>query len=130
VNRVVLDASALLAILNDERGTEIFNQRLDLLENATMSAVNVAEAHAKIVMSGMDPGDAWSVVTAPISEIVDFSADQAKICGGLALRTKSLGLSLGDRACLSLGMVLDAPVYTADRAWKKLDLSITIHVIR
>jgi ribonuclease VapC len=39
-------------------------------------------------------------------------------------------LSLGDRACLALGMVLKAPVYTADRSWKNLKLGIKIHVIR
>ena len=126
----MLDASVLLAILNEERGSEIFAKRLDLLENAAMSAVNIAEAHAKIVKSGMDPESAWEAVIVPVSEVVDFSAEQAKICGSLALQTMSIGLSLGDRACLSLGMVLNAPVYTADRAWKKLNLGIAIHVIR
>jgi PIN domain nuclease of toxin-antitoxin system len=41
-----------------------------------------------------------------------------------------LGLSLGDRACLALALELNAPVYTADRAWKNLNLGIRIHVIR
>jgi len=126
----VLDSSALLAILNDESGAEIFSRRLDLLENATMSAVNVAEAYAKIVKSGMDPEDAWNAVTAPIAEIREFAADQAKISGGLVPHTSSLGLSLGDRACLALGIALNAPIYTADRAWKKLDVGILIHLIR
>jgi len=45
-------------------------------------------------------------------------------------QTRSLGLSLGDRACLALGIVLKAPIYTADRAWKDLRLKVSIHVIR
>jgi ribonuclease VapC len=130
VSRIVLDSSALLAIVNNERGAEIFSSQLDLLENATMSAVNVAEAYTKIVKSGMDPENAWNVVTVPISEIANFASDQAKVCGQLVLHTSSLGLSLGDRACLALGIVLDAPIYTADRAWKKLNLGVPIHVIR
>ena len=35
-------------------------------------------------------------------------------------QTRALGLSLGDRACLALGLALKAPVYTADKSWKKL----------
>jgi ribonuclease VapC len=39
-------------------------------------------------------------------------------------------LSLGDRACLALGLALKSPVYTAERSWKKLKLDVRIHVIR
>ena len=46
------------------------------------------------------------------------------------LQTRALGLSLGDRACLALAVALNAPVYTADRTWKKLKLGTRIHVIR
>jgi ribonuclease VapC len=48
----------------------------------------------------------------------------------LAAQTRALGLSLGDRACLALGLALKAPVYTADKSWKKLKVSVRIHVIR
>ena len=63
---------------------------------------------------------AWEDATSPIVEIVPFNADQARICGDLVTQTKPLGLSLGDRACLALAIALDAPVYTAERMWKKL----------
>ncbi|MFY9682030.1 MAG: type II toxin-antitoxin system VapC family toxin [Candidatus Sulfotelmatobacter sp.] len=126
----MLDTSALLAILHDEPGSQLFTQQFDLLENAVMSAVNVAEAYGKLVGRGIGPGDAWEAVTAPVPEIIDFDKEQAKIAGGLLLQTRSLGLSLGDRACLALGIALRAPVYTADRAWKDLRLKVSIHVIR
>jgi ribonuclease VapC len=128
VSRIVLDASALLAVLHDEPGAEIFSQQSDLLENAMVSAVNVAEAHGKLVGLGIATDDAWEAVIAPANEIVVFDAQQARIAGGL--QTRALGLSLGDRACLALGIVLKAPVYTADRAWKGLKLGVPIHVIR
>lgn len=128
--RIVLDASALLAILNQEPGSEIFTEQFELLESARMSAVNVAEAYGKLVAVGIDPEDAWEAVTAPVSEIVDFDKDQAKMAGSLLPQTRSLGLSLGDRACLALAIALGAPVYTADRAWKNLRLRISIHIIR
>ena len=95
-----------------------------------MSAVNMAEVYGKLVTRGIGPEDAWEAVIAPIPEILDFDKEQAKIAGWLQPQTRSLGLSLGDRACLALGIVLKAPVYTADRAWRNLILKIAIHVIR
>jgi PIN domain nuclease of toxin-antitoxin system len=62
--------------------------------------------------------------------VAAFSGEQARITGSLVDQTRSLGLSLGDRACLALGLHLGAPVYTADRAWKKLKLGIPIHLLR
>jgi PIN domain nuclease of toxin-antitoxin system len=130
MSRVVLDTSALLAILHEEPGSQVFTQQFDLLENVAMSAVNVAEAYGKLVDRGIGPRDAWEAVIAPVPEIIDFDKEQAKIAGRLLTQTRSLGLSLGDRACLALGMALGAPVYTADRAWRDLRLKVSIHVIR
>lgn len=130
MNRIVLDTSALLAILQEEPGAEIFNQQLELLQNATMSAVNISEAYGKLVGRGIRPEEAWEAVTAPVPEILKFDTEQAKIAGRLQPQTRSLGLSLGDRACLALGLALKAPVYTADQEWKKLRLEVSIHVIR
>lgn len=130
MSRIVLDTSALLAILHDEPGAEVFTQQLDLLESATMSTVSIAEAYGKLVGSGIGSEDAWQAVIAPIPETVNFDTEQAKIAGRLLLQTRSLGLSLGERACLALGIALKAPIYTADRAWKRLRLGVPIHVIR
>jgi ribonuclease VapC len=130
VSRIVLDTSALLAILNGEPGAEMFNQTSDLLEEAAMSSVNVAEAYGKLVGLGIGTEDAWEAVIAPVPEILDFDTNQAKIAGSLLPYTRPLGLSLGDRACLALGIALKAPIYTADRAWKSLKLKVAIHVIR
>jgi len=66
----------------------------------------------------------------PYNNPINLTAEQAKIAGSLAARTRSIGLSLGDRACLALGLTLKAPIYTADRAWKSLKLGVRIHVIR
>lgn len=130
MNKVVLDASVLLAILNAEPGAEIFTKHPDLLANATISAVNISEAYSKLVGLRNDPDEAWQVVNAPIPEVVPFDSDQAEITGRLIPLTRSRGLSLGDRACLGLGIALKAPVYTTDRAWKGLRVGVTIHIIR
>lgn len=130
MNRIVLDSSALLAILHQEPGAEIFAERFDLLENAAMSAVNVAEVYGKLLVRGIGSEVAWETVTGPVPEIVDFDKEQSKIAGSLLPQTRSLGLSLGGRACLALGIALKAPVYTADRAWRNLKLKVSVHVIR
>jgi PIN domain nuclease of toxin-antitoxin system len=52
------------------------------------------------------------------------------LVGDLVAQTRQLGLSLGDRACLALALSLKAPIYTADKSWKKLKLAVRIHVIR
>ncbi len=44
--------------------------------------------------------------------------------------THPLGLSFGDRACLALAILLEAPVYTTDRLWKKLPLDLEIRLLR
>lgn len=128
MNKLVLDASALLALLNDEPGAETLTPQM--LNTAAASTVNLAEVHTKLVQRGLSPGDAWDVTMSPIREAVAFTAEQARLAGSLVSETRPLGLSLGDRACLALGIALHAPVYTADKSWKKLRLGIRIHVIR
>ncbi len=124
----MLDASALLAILNEEAGAEQLTP--ELLSESAASTVNLAEVQGKLVDLGLSPDDAWEATLSAVRDVVPFSADHAKLAGNLVAQTRALGLSLGDRACLALGLALKAPVYTADKSWKKLKLGIRIHVVR
>lgn len=128
MSKAVLDASALMAVLNSEPGAEMLTPQI--MSTAATSTVNLAEVHAKLIQRGFSPDDAWAASNAAIHEAVAFTAEQAKAAGDLVIQTRALGLSLGDRACLALGIALRAPVYTADRSWKKLRLGIRIHLIR
>lgn len=128
MSRIVLDASALLAVLNQEPGSESLTP--ERLIQATLSTVNLAEVHSKLVRRGVPAEEAWEDATGLIAEIVPFTEEQARIAGGLVAQTHPLGLSLGDRACLALALAVKAPVYTADRAWKNLKLGVRIHVLR
>ena len=71
MNRVVLDSSALLAVLNQEAGAE----RLvpELLSTAAISTVNLAEVHGKLVGRGLHPDDAWEATLSPIGEAVRWA---------------------------------------------------------
>ena len=126
--KAVLDASAILAILNREPGAERLTP--ELLSEAVSSTVNLAEVQTRLVNKGGIPDEAWEDALSTVREAVPFTEDQAKIAGGLVTKTRALGLSLGDRACLALGILLGAPVYTTDRAWKKLKLGVPIHLLR
>ncbi|HET8824477.1 MAG TPA: type II toxin-antitoxin system VapC family toxin [Terriglobales bacterium] len=125
---VVLDASAVLAAILGEAGHEKLTP--ELLNSAICSTVNLAEVQAKLISSGLPPDDAIQTALIPVREAVDFTAAQAGVSSSLIPHTRSLGLSLGDRACLALGISLGVPVYSADRAWKNLKLPVRIHVIR
>ena len=128
MNNIVLDASALLTVLNRESGAEKLTP--ELLSNGVSSTVNLAEVQSKLVDRGISPRDAWEATLSPIREAIAFTPDHARTAGDLVTRTRFLGLSLGDRACLALGLALEAPIYTADKSWKKLNLGVRIHVIR
>ena len=128
MNSIVLDASALLAVLNREPGAEKLTSQL--LSAATSSTVNLAEVQSKLVSRGIKPDEAWEATISPIRESAVFTDEQAKIAGSLIVRTSGFGLSIGDRACLALGIALKAPVYTADRSWKNLKLGVRIHLVR
>ena len=128
MNSIVLDASALLAVLNREPGVEKLTPQL--LSAAISSTVNLAEVQSKLVSRGIKPDEAWEATISPIRESAVFTDEQAKIAGSLIVRTSGFGLSIGDRACLALGIALKAPVYTADRSWKNLKLGVRIHLVR
>ncbi len=124
----MLDASALLGVLNGEVGADKLT--LELLTTAACSTVNLAEVQSKLVDRGLSPESAWAAALVPIEEAIPFTAEQAKTAGSMIAETRRLGLSLGDRACLALALALHTPVYTAARSWKNLKLGVRIHVIR
>ena len=128
MSKIVLDASAILAVILQEPGYERLTPAL--LAKTFASTVNLAEVQAKLVMRGWSSEEAWEDATSPVHEPVPFGEDQARIAGDLITSTRHLGLSLGDRSCLALAIALNAPVYTADRSWTGLKLKTRVHIIR
>lgn len=127
VSQVVLDASAVLALLTSEPGADMVSA---CIPGAALSAVNVAEVGAKLSDRGMTEMDVRSAVGTLGLEIVTFDEDIAYATGMLRARTRQLGLSLGDRACLALGAKRGVPVLTADRTWASLEIGVEVRVIR
>ena len=116
----VLDASAVLAVLNGEPGEK---KVIPLLAESVISAVNLSEVAAKLLEAGMDEESAQIAVSVlGIGEIADFTENLAWNAARLRPLTKQNGLSLGDRACLALAIKLKVPAVTADQEWSKLKL--------
>ncbi len=124
---IVLDASALLALLLREPG----HQRVaHLLPDACMSSVNLCEVLTRFARANKDVMPLAERLLATPLEVVPFSAEQAAIAAALTPLLLPLGLSLGDRACLALARQRGLPILTADRAWRRLPAAFEVELLR
>jgi ribonuclease VapC len=127
VNRVVLDASAFLAFVNNETGAAAVAASIS---NCQMSSVNAAEIIGVLVRSGVPREHAATHVRRSGLRVESFDLAQAEDAGAMTSATAGLGLSLGDRACLALALRDRLEVLTADSAWAKLKLPLQVRTIR
>lgn len=123
----VLDASALLALLNQEPGKDRVEQ---VLPDSVVGAVNYCEAVGKLIDAGVPENEARNSVGLLNIEIIDFDENLAFLAASIRPSTRKLGLSLGDRSCLALGLARRATVVTTERNWSKLELGVKVEVIR
>ncbi len=126
MSSIVLDASALLALLNQEPGSDVV---ANLIAEAAISTVNLAEVVAKLSEAGLPQTAIETALEGLGFNVIPFDLQQAIAAGLLRPQTKALGLSLGDRACLALAQHLDIPALTADQAWANLSLQIEVQII-
>ncbi|GAA1481647.1 PIN domain-containing protein [Gordonia sinesedis] len=126
----VLDASAVLAVLNDEPGAGLVEEAIRA-GGAVMSAANLAEVLGKVVDVEGDIAAVTGTLRAAGVEIVPVDADDAAVAAAIRQVEGGTALSLGDRCALALAARHDPPVVlTADRAWGALDLPLTVTSIR
>ncbi len=121
----VVDSSVVLAVLNEEEGASETH-----LVDAYISTVNTAEIAGKLYLTGYSDEEIKAIFNELPLFIEEFSHADAILTGSLAKHSKHLGLSLGDRTCIALGIRKNLPVLTADRIWEKLDLDVEIQLIR
>ena len=124
---LVLDASALLALLLDEPGA---GRVIEVLEGARVSSVNWSEVTQKSLRRQVDISGMWAEFSDAGVVFEPFTLAQAEIAARLWGQTHQQGLSLADRACLALAMDRNEPVLTADRAWAELDLDVEVRLVR
>jgi PIN domain nuclease of toxin-antitoxin system len=131
----VIDASAALALLLNEKGADVVAAAL-LDGAAYLSTVNYCEVMSKLCERGMPEAEAALALDELKTHVVDLDRGSAVAAAALRVRTKPIGASLGDRACLALagekvraggGRVV---VYTTEKVWTKLQWPFTITVVR
>jgi ribonuclease VapC len=127
VTDIVLDASAVLALVHHEAGAERVKAVLPL---AALGSVNLAEVVAKLVERRIPPDAIADLLHDFDLDLHPFDEALAFETGALRASTRGRVLSLGDRACLALARRLGATVLTADRAWQGLDLGVSVEMIR
>ena len=127
----ILDASALIAYLHDEPGSDAVVDAIT--ETAAVSVVNWAETLSKVAADGGDPQQVADSLQASDSLLILEALTDADCIEIARLRplTKAHGLSLVDPARLALAKRLDIPVVTADRDWADLHpCNLTVQLIR
>lgn len=112
---VVLDASALMALIFDETGADRIEA---LLADASISSVNLSEVVAKMLDKGFDDTTIDSTLTDLDLRVRPFDGVQAVIAGKLRPATREHNVSFGDRACLALAKHDDCVAVTGDREWR------------
>ncbi|MCK6507904.1 type II toxin-antitoxin system VapC family toxin [Myxococcota bacterium] len=123
----VLDASAVLVLVQGETGAD---RVAACIPGGLISAVNLAEVVGKLADAGMPREQVELALTSLGLRVVPLSEAAAYEVGMMRPATRAKGLSLGDRACLALGLEARLPVLTADRAWVELDLGAVVEAIR
>jgi PIN domain nuclease of toxin-antitoxin system len=121
----LLDASALLALLLAEPGTEKVSP---MLNSASIVSFTFAEVVTKLLQKGVpDPEDLVASLQLDINP--EFTAKQAAACGRLHAATRAHGLSMGDCVCLSMAESTGAIAVTADRDWIDASVGRNVQVL-
>jgi PIN domain nuclease of toxin-antitoxin system len=123
MSAVVLDASALLALLQEEPGADQVEQ---LLEGALMSCVNLSEVLQKAEQHGVGTEGLEYDLEALGVEFRPFDLPMARPTAEMWIAGR--GLSLGDRACMALAKQVRGSAVTTDSGW--MDTGVDLLVIR
>lgn len=124
---IVLDASALLALLLSEPGEEMV---MEALPEAVMTETNLAEVYFALSRRGVPETEITAAVGKTTIDLLPASDERAAITCRLTDAALKNGLSNADRTCLAAGIVLDVPILTADKAWSKIGAINGLNVVQ
>lgn len=116
---IVVDSSAVIALLNKETGAAFI---ADHLSEAVISAVNLQEIVKKMLDAGYVEGAIREAVEGLELRIAAHEAEDAYLAASLTSATRQFGRGLGDRSCMALAIRLGVPAITTDRMWARLDI--------
>ena len=128
-----MDASAVLALILNEPGSERVDALLDELELGSgvevfISSVNWCEVLTRMQREKLNlSGERLAAVLSGV-ELVPFARSDAEAAATYS--NFSRALSLGDRSCLALAKSNQATAWTAERLWSQCNLDVSIELIR
>jgi ribonuclease VapC len=120
-----LDASALLALLQGEPGADEVEA---ILDGAVLSCINLSEVLQKAEQHDIDTEGLEYDLEALGVELRAFGVSDARAAA--ERWTTGSGLSLGDRACISLAVSLGGTAVTAERHWTQAAADASVRMIR
>ena len=124
---IVLDSSALIALIAEEAGGQIVQKSLQ--DAVIINTINYAELLKYFKQYNYNYQGIVKLLISSGLYIHDFSKKEAELSAEILPYTKPYGLSLGDRACLATAINHNLEVLTADRTWAKINypnLKITL----
>ena len=133
--RIVLDASALVAWVRNERGAETVGRMLPV---AVAPAPNLTEALHRARFRGhrMSPEELHDHMVAMGLEVESFKqSDTVRAAELLLYSAEHPGpnrerLSLGDASCIAVAERLQLPISGDDSYWSLLPLTVDFHPFR
>lgn len=125
----VVDASAVLAWLFEERGADTVEKVLGV---AALSTVNLAEVLYRSDEEGMPTASLERDLRGLGVSIEPFTSEDAHLVEEVRRvgRRVDARLSLADCCCLATGIRLNLPVVGGDQAWERLALGIDVRPFR
>lgn len=127
MNKVVLDASAVTAVLRSERGHE---NVLPHLRGSLISCVNLAEVFCTARSFGSHPEMDERAIQMMQLDVVPFDAEQAKVVASIYCETLGSTVGIADRICMALGLLKGLPVLTGDHKWTEYDVGVDVRLFR
>jgi len=126
-SEIVLDSSAVLAVLRKEIGHE---KVLQVIARSLISVVNEAEVITVLIRKGDSVSKAMEAVRVLPYAVANLDREQASRAGALWRESKPRGLSLGDRCCLALAEREGLPVLTSDKRWADLSFGVEVRLFK
>jgi ribonuclease VapC len=125
----------MLALLQGEPGAAVVVEAIEA--GAAISTVNLSEVLAKLTERGEHVRSAMATIRQAVDRadgglrIESFTEEDGVEAADLRPRSKSQGLSFGDRACLALAARFEVPAVTADKDWTDLpEVGVAVKLIR
>lgn len=123
----ILDTSALIALIHREPGWETVQAVLD---HSAVCAIHLTEAITKLTRKGGEPRLVERYLRALPMPILPWDEELAWESRDLAPLAWTHGLSLADRACLTIARHHGAIAMTSDTEWESLKLDVRVELFR